>query len=297
LRQIFAFLIILSFLKSDAIDVLNSYRRALGMIPLKKSSILKRAATKHAKYLYLNRRYYHYEYRGERAFFGSTPSLRIERAGFKTRAVVETITFNSYNDYRSIRYLLGTLYHRFGIFDFKVDIGGAGRYKNVLVIDMSNSYLNMLCQSPSRGEILNICYRGASLDGRSFYWALNRVRAKNPKYLFYPYKNQKRVPIKFYLEQPSPISYPSRRGFPITAQFNPYYFRSVRLVSFRLFEGKKRVSGKILGRFNDRYGKLKYGEYAFIPYSYLKRKKRYKVVIRVLLNGRLREFRWNFYTY
>ena len=265
----------------DAIAKINHIRASSGLSNLRFDSRLKRASYRHARYIGVNRAdYWHTERRGRREFSGRNPSARIIKAGYHTKAVVESISFGERSYSASIDTLMATIYHRHAFLDPKIDSIGparAGRRTSVFVYDMSLSALNRECQIAnnrgSREFIYNICAnRDVKIPKRRFYKILLSQERKSKPIIRYPYPNQTNVPDKFHKERPNPIPYLKNAGYPISIIFNPAYYQNVRVKSFTLKKlSRKYIKGKILSQKNDKYHKLGKNAFVFIPFSPLSR--------------------------
>ncbi len=299
-------LVLFTFVYADnyinAIDKINTLRSHSGVAKLRYDARLKKAAYRHARYLGVNREKGHTEMRGRREFSGATPSDRIVRAGYHSRAVVENVSFGekSYSD--SIDTLMATIYHRHGFLDFRVDSIGparAGRRKSVFVYDMSLSTLDRLCLTDSGvggGKyVYDICSnRKKKISKSKFYNLLRGVERRSKAIVKYPYNGQRGVAPRYRRERPDPISDIIGAGYPVSVIFNPSYYRSVKVKSFTLKKSNgKAVKGRVLSRKNDRYRKLDKNAFVFVPLSALSRGK-YEARFRGTADGRSIDEKWSF---
>ena len=287
----------------DAIAKINRIRSYSGVAKLRYDARLKRAAYRHARYLGVNGEKGHTERRGRAEYSGATPSDRIVRAGYHTRAVVENVSFGEKSYSSSIDTLMATIYHRHGFLDFRVDSIGparAGRRYSVFVYDMSLSTLDRLCSSSSRASgrdyVYDICSdRNKRISKSKFLSLIRGVERRSKSIVKYPYNSQRGVPSRYRRERPDPISRIANAGYPISILFNPSYYRSVKLKSFTLksLNGKP-IKGRVLSSRNDRYKKLDRNAFVFVPLSPLKRGG-YEAHFTGVADGRRIDERWRFW--
>jgi len=307
MKKIVIFIVILNLMLcadnyTDAISKINRIRNLSGLPSLKFDSRLKNSAYRHARYLGVTGESGHYEYnRRSREYFGKSPSSRIVKAGYKTKAVVENISFGERTYSKSIDTLMATIYHRLGFLDFRIDSIGparAGRRNSVFVYDMSLSKLDNLCRKRfalnSQKYIYNICSNNSiKIPAPLFYSTISSIEKRASRVVRYPYPNQRFVPSKYRAENPNAIPYIKNAGYPISIVFNPSYYRRVTLKSFRLSKGSQAIRGKILLYGRDRYKKLPKNSFIFIPYSPLS-KGEYRVDFKGIADGRVLHLFWKF---
>jgi hypothetical protein len=297
-RNITLILLLGNLTFASSIKYINSIRANSGASTLKFSSKLAYAAKKHATYLAKNREFGHNESSIKDSFYAAKPWLRIVKAGYETKAVVENITFYEPSFKASIEKLMSTVYHRLAFLDTKVDTIGYARYKGVYVYDMSNSKIASLCKSAKRvGDIANICKNSKLyLSRSSFRRALKQTKRRSRDIIYYPYNNQRNVGVKLAVETPSFIANSSRYGYPITIHFNSAIYTNVRLKEFKLFNNGKAVAGKVVTFRNDMRKKLDKNSFVFLPKRHLKHKTRYKVLFSATANGKPSKLTWSFTT-
>ncbi len=300
MKQILYLSIFFNLLYSnDILNYLNFLRQKSGASSFKFNYILKQTAFAHAKYLAINNEITHYENPNKKAFFALYPWDRIIKAGYKTRVVVENISFYETNFKSSINKLMGTIYHRLALLDFRVDSIGFAKYKNRYVYVASNSKINNLCKKKSLQNyygVEGLCKnKNKVLEQFSYNKAINSTLKNSKKVSFYPYDNQKNVPLKLFLERPR-FLYGNNYGFGVTARFNPYYIKKVSLISFKLFKNHKKIKSKIVTFSNDIQNKLDKFTFVLIPLSPLEEKSNYKAILKVKENGKIKIYKWNFNT-
>ena len=288
-----------AYIYATPLDTINSIRTHAGAGSLKYSSILALAAKKHAIYLYTHGGYSHYESRGSKNYFASTPWYRIAKAGYATKAVGEDISFYEPNFNASIKKLMGTVYHRISLLDLRFDTIGYASYHKIYVYDLSNSQLAKMCKKSfaTNGDyITDICSGG---DKRVSSYELNRattiVENRSKLLVRYPYPNQKNVGTKLIVENPRFI-YGSSHGLAVTATFNKAKYRSLKLLSFKLLNNGREVDSELITKSNDIQGKILDNTFVLVPMSVLKRATTYKVELKVLIDGKAKSFKWKFTT-
>ena len=299
MKKILLLLISTLIIFASPLNKINSIRKKAGAGTLAYNKILSIAAKKHAIYLYKNNSFSHYEQKGFSGYYASTPWYRIAKAGYPTKAVSEDISFYENNFNESIKKLMGTVYHRLSLLDLRFDTIGYAKYNNIYVYELSNSKLAKLCLKKFKKEqtdyLTNICSSG---DKYVSAYELNRATAlvkKRSKLLVkYPYNNQTNVPLK--LVEENPIFLSGNYGYAITAIFNDYYFRKIKLDSFILKDKNGIVDAEIITSADDVNGKIMKGTYVLVPIRPLNRATTYNVLLKVTIDGKKRSFKWSFTT-
>ncbi len=284
---------------NSVLNLINSVRLKCGASQLQYSYALEKSARKHAIYLNKNREFGHTENRYKDYFYGTEPWNRIVKAGFNTKAVVENISFYERNYKASINKLMATVYHRLAFLDTRIDSIGAAKYGSIYVYDMSNSKLSLACKKEyanSGGYIENICKNSyKTLPVSLFRNILNSTRLKSNSIIVYPYNGAKNIPVKLADERPA-FLYKNNIGLPVTAVFNDYYYKNVKLKRFALFEGNKKINCKIVTFRNDMAKKIKKNSFVLVPLKRLKHKTVYKVYLNALADGKSIKRSWSFRT-
>jgi hypothetical protein len=299
MRKIVILIILFAFYlqANSTLNYLNYQRKKSGLAPLKFNYTLKKAALHHAKYLALNDALSHDESPYLKAFYAKYPWDRVIKAGFPTRVVVENISFYEKNYKASIDKLMGTVYHRLAFLDFRVDSIGFAKYNSRYVYEMSNSKIASICKKSFHAEfgVEGLCRdRSKILEQRVYNKTILSTLAKSKRVSFYPYRNQKNVPT--HLVEERPIFLYGEYGFPITVRFNNYYINKVRLKKFALYENNHKVPTKIVHQGNDLEQKLDEHTFVLVPLNPLKRKTKYKVVLQVKEDKRVKNYSWSFRT-
>ena len=147
-------------------------------------------------------------------------------------------------------------------------------------------YLTGLCADPNK-KIPQYVYEDARAT----------IRKANGRIILYPYANQKDIPPAFYNETPDPLPGYKVSGFPITVQFNPYYFHKTKMLSFKLYDDTgKEIKSRLIDHHNDPNGKLESYEYALMPLARLKYATQYKAVFDAIAEGKKIHRSWHFTT-
>jgi hypothetical protein len=290
----------------EGVREVNRVRSAAGMITLNNNYELSRAAYHHAKYLGRLRRKGHGEKPGSSYYTGRTPSERMVRAGYPSRAGVENISYGDRNYAHSVRVLMSTLYHRLAFLDFRVDEMGSSEYGNrngrIYVYDLASSAVAKLCRASGGGGGSRYIYRICAdprkkISQESFQRALAGVERRNPRLVLYPPSGARKVPLRFIRETPDPIPGVYGAGYPVTVQLNPAYYRQAKLKRFRLYDAQgKRVKAKVLTASSDPHHKLLPTDFALIPLAKLRPGSRYRVEFEAVADGKRIRREWSFTT-
>jgi len=296
--------------EQKALEYLNYLRVNAGLVPLLENRYLKEAAKNHANYLVLNGAIGHFEDRNKIGFTGEFGSNRAIYAGYKTSMVIENISSNNFNYKESIDGLMSAIYHRFGFLDFNIDEIGIGvsqnlnnRYQTAFVYDMGSFSLENLCKNENSTKefktyVVGVCAdRSLKIDGSLFTKTLRDNKLKNSKVVIYPFDGQEDIPPAFYDELPDPLPEYSVSGFPISISFNEAFFKSVKLIDFRLFKGKREIVQKVVySKESDPNGRLKRGEFALFPLNRLDWNSKYRVEVKYIADGKTYKKSWHFKT-
>ncbi len=145
----------------------------------------------------------------------------------------------------------------------------------------------------------NICDQSAKMIPKLlFEEKKDEVRRKNKDIILYPYAEQTNIWPAFYNESPDPLPGYKVSGFPISVQFNPAYYKSVKLKSFRLYDEyeKEIKKTKILQHKNDHNHLLTNLEFALMPLKRLDFSQSYTAEFKALADGKQIQKRWTFRT-
>ena len=310
---LFLTLIVLDAKESQgALGYLNSIRQDAGLIQFKSNKKLDRAAKSHANYLLRQQKNGHYEQKGWKGYTGKTPSDRVVKAGYASKAVMENISVNAKTSDKSIDILFAAIYHRFVFLSFDKDEIGIGsaftkkkrRITSSFVYNLGSSSVSKLCQgffSKQSGffYMQNICKNDSITVPESLYHEKqNEIRLKNSKVVLYPYPNATNVPPVFYTENPHPLPGSKVSGYPVSVQFNPASYSNVKLKKFRLFdtEGKEIKKSKVLTHFNDKNHRFTKLQFALMPLERLEYGTTYRAEFEAVADGKKIKKSWHFTT-
>jgi hypothetical protein len=295
--------------KVEARTYLDHVRDAMHMQQLLPNSMLESAAQAHANYLLLNNISSHNETEGLHSFTGVIPADRAFHAGYLSSHVSENLSTKNPSAESSMDGLFSAIYHRFGFLSPDIDEIGIGiaqdqnnSDKSAFVYLMGNAPLNTLCDSKDfsgNGEyVYQVCSDKAfRIKKTLFNAALNEIRRDNPKIIFYPYEEQQNIVPAFYTEDPDPLPDYEVSGFPISVEFNDYFFDNVKLLSFRLYKQDKEITDvRLMDEHNDPNQKLQANQYALFPLKRLEYDTRYRVEIIYRSNQKTETLVWNFQT-
>ncbi len=299
----------MEFEKSMAFDYLNTLRQKAGLSKYIYNEHLEKAANSHALYLVRNKALGHYENDSSKNFTGKTPKDRVLFAGYNSTFVIENVSNDSLNYKDSIDGLFSAIYHRFGFLDFQSDEIGIGVAQNpkdpdikAYVYNMGIYELNDLCSQKSYDGVKSYLYKicknpDHKIKESSFHKAMNAKKASSQKIVVYPYDRQENVPPAFYKESPDPLPEYDVSGFPVSFQFNDYFFQNAKLTSLSLFDqNAKEVDAKILYHKNDPNNLIKKHQYALLPLKRLSYDMEYKVSATYTSDGKNYTKEWNFKT-
>jgi len=290
-KLVFLFMAVIIF--ASPIYLLNQYRMRVGLNSLSVNQTLSKAAFKHAEYLSYNHIFSHYEDSSLPKFIGITPGDRAISQNYPSRFIVENISSGQPNYEASIKDLFSAIYHRLGFLNFNIDEIGYAKYNKIYVYDMGNTIISNKCLDYSnvRSGYIKLCRDSNKLIPESSYLSLER---ENPKVVMWPYPDMTDTPVVFYDEIPDPLPDYKVSGYPISISFNPYYYKKVELIEFKILNSD--IPTRVITSQTDVNHILKYNEIVLFPLKRLEAGKVYKVLVRVFLNGEEKEFFWSFKT-
>ncbi len=296
----------------NALGYLNSIRQNAGLIQFKPNNQLNKAARSHANYLLRQQKNGHYEKMGRKGYTGKTPSDRVVKAGYASKAVMENISVNAKTSDKSIDILFAAIYHRFVFLNFDKDEIGIGsastkkkrRITSAFVYNLGSSAVSKLCQgffSKQNGffYMQNLCKESSvNVPEYMFQEKKNEIRLKNSKIVLYPYPNAVNVLPVFYTENPHPLPGSKVSGYPVSVQFNPVSYSNVKLKKFRLFDadGKEIKKSKVLTHKNDKNHRFTKLQFALMPLKRLEYGTTYRVEFEAVADGKRVKKRWQFTT-
>ena len=298
-----------SFEKIQATSYLNTIRQNMGMNSLLNNSQLEEAAQAHADYLVANKESTHTEIVGHLNFTGSHPVDRTLHAGYNTLQVSENLSTKNPHAKSSIDGLFSAIYHRFGFLNPNIDEIGVGVSQNknesensAFVYVMGNSELNRLCSFKNFNGIGRYIYgvckdKTHRIDEKKFKDAIKYNKQNNPKIVVYPYDGQKEVPPAFYSEVPDPLPNHEVSGFPVSIEFNDYFFKNIQVHTFSLFTDNKEIFDVLfMDKNSDPHSRFTDKQYALFPLKRLAYDKEYKAVVSYSIKGKIKEISWKFRT-
>jgi len=299
-----------SYETMEAGSYLNSIRASMNMQNLSENTQLQNAAQAHADYLVLNDESTHDEIEGHNNFTGQRPIHRAFYAGYASAQVSENLSTKNYSAKSSVDGLLSAIYHRFGFLSPSIDEIGVGvtqdkseSSKSAFVYLMGNSESNRLCNEGSfRGSgkyIYSVCKDKKHRIKEDVYFdALNYYKKSNPEIILYPYDGQEDVPPAFYEEVPDPLPDYTVSGFPMSIEFNDYFFKKIKVHSFKLYvEGGEEITNvRLMDRENDPHKHFTSKQYALFPLERLEYDTAYRVVLEYKSKQEIETLVWYFHT-
>jgi hypothetical protein len=296
----------------SALHYLNSIRQDAGLIKFKSNKKLDKAAASHASYLVRQQKNGHYEKKGWKGYTGKTPSDRVLKAGYTSKAVMENISVNAKTSHKSIDVLFAAIYHRFVFLNFDKDEIGIGsastkkkrRITSSFVYNIGSTAIAELCQRyyPKQNGFFymqNLCKDSSvTIPEYLLQEKQNEIRQKNSKIVLYPYRDATNVLPVFYTENPHPLPGSKVSGYPVSVQFNPASYTNVKLKKFRLFEaeGKEIKKCKVLTHHNDENHRFSKLQFALMPLKRLEYNTTYQVEFEAVADGKRLEKSWRFTT-
>ncbi len=296
--------------KIEARSTLNAIREEMGMNSLLQNDLLTIAAQGHSDYLVANNESSHYEVEGHKKFIGVKPVDRTLYADYASMQLSENLSTHTYSAQSSIDGLFSAIYHRFGFLSPSIDTIGVGvtqekakTSNSAFVYVMGNSALERLCHeksfSGSGKYYYKICKDESHRIGeKAFVKAQNSNKIYNPKIVFYPYDGQTEVPPVFYDEHPDPLPNYEVSGFPVSVEFNDYYFKELKLRAFKLFDSSDNEVTDVLlmSKENDPHGHFTDKQFALFPLKRLDYDAQYKASITYENKGKTYTHTWAFHT-
>ncbi len=296
--------------KGDARSQLNNIREAMGLNTLVHNDILSDAAQSHADYLVVNKVSSHYEIEGMPKFTGLKPLDRALYANFSSSYVSENLSTHTYTAQESMDGLFSAIYHRFGFLALDIDEVGIGvaqdkakTSNSAFVYVMANSNLERICHEKSfsgHGKYYyKICKDESHRIGEKvFKDAQLSNKRYNPKIVVYPYDGQSEVPPVFYDESPDPLPNYEVSGFPISVEFNDYYFKEISVRSFKLFDSNNNEVKDVLlmNKRNDPHQRFTSLQYALFPLKRLEFDTQYRAEVIYRVKNKEERLTWAFTT-
>ncbi len=288
-------------------DLINSIRSKVGLNSLIPNQNLQKAASLHANYLVANRESSHFEIEGHKFFVGKRPLDRTLFVNYISKSVSENLSSNTPDAKSSVSSLFSAIYHRFGFLSNKIDEIGVGVKQDekdhkitAFVYDMGNSNLVRLCSQNnpiSKSYYTNFCKNSNIKASKNDYEeAINFLKRANPKIVVFPYDKQTDAQVVFYNEDPDPLPQYDVSGFPISIEFNDYYYKDVKVDSFKLYQGDREVDSLFMDKQSDPNGKFTKNQFALFPIKRLKFNTKYKAIVKYRVGNKEFSKTWSFKT-
>lgn len=297
-----------SYESIEAYSYLNSIRRKMNMLTFSTNASLEAAAKSHAYYLVSNNESTHEEIAGHKHYLAQKPFERAYKKGYVAGYVSENLSSNVHSAHQAIDGLFSAIYHRFGFLSTTVNELGIGVFqdefnsdKSAFVFLMGNSDLNRLCHGKSytgTGSYWKSCkdisHRIREKDYRE---AMDYGRQNNPSIIVYPFDEQREIPPVFYSEIPDPLPNYDVSGFPVSIEFNDFYYKKVSLLSFTLYDYKGNiVDVHLMDKENDPNQRFTSNQFALFPLKRLSYNSKYKVEAIYRVDDEVKKKTWFFYT-
>jgi len=299
-------LLSLTFLyaNSDAINYLNSLRQEAGVVTLSEQNNLSDSAYNHSYYMYVNNVAGHIEQEGDEGFTGVYPSDRALAAGYSSKIVSENVSWGAQYYQYSIDSLMSAIYHRFTFLSLDKDEIGTGSVGSFYTYNLGNSYLNALCEGNGSDNVNGSYYllckdsdKKVSLE--DYNYAVSSLKSQANKVVVWPPKNAKSIPPVFFEEFPDPLPYYSVSGYPVSVEFNSYFYQTPPTVnSMELKDAQGNIVDIItlMDKDNDPNGKLNAYQYALFPSQRLEWGSTYYVTLNYNDESGEKEEQWCFAT-
>lgn len=297
-----------SFETIEAESYLNQIRTAMGMQRLSHNPNLQSAAKAHARYLVINNKHGHEESEGHKNFTAQSASERAFFFGYDSAMVSENLSTQNHNARTSVDGLFSAIYHRFGFLSPTISEVGVGiaqdtpdSAKSAFVYLMGNSDLNALCSGKSFtgvGKYWTGCKeRSHRIKDKDFTEALNRSKGNNPEIILYPYDGQQEVPPAFYAEIPDPLPKHEVSGFPVSVEFNDYYFKEASIILFNIYNEKgESLEVLLMDSENDPHQRFTVNQFTIFPLKRLEYNHTYRAELYYEAKGKKRRISWHFTT-
>lgn len=292
----------------EAQSYLNAIRSKMNMLTLASNENLKSAAKAHARYLVSNDESSHYEVAGHSNYVAEKPFERAFKFGYNSGQVSENLSTSHHSARESVDGLFSAIYHRFGFLSTTINEMGVGisqdnvkSNKSAFVFLMGNGDLNGLCSGKSytgKGSYWKSCKDTSHhIKEKDFLEAVNYGKQNNPSLIVYPYPEQDEVPPAFYSEVPDPLPSYDVSGFPVSVEFNDYYYKDITLLSFTLYDIRANiVDVHLMDKANDPHQRFTKNQFAIFPLKRLAYNARYKAEVVYRVNDKTEKYSWYFYT-
>jgi hypothetical protein len=219
-----------------ALDYLNHFRQQSGLPAFVSQSNLDQSAQAHSHYMRLNKVSGHYEDSSKDGYTGERPSDRVIAAGYFSRMVGENVAARQSSVEYAIDTLFSAIYHRFGFLDPSNDEIGIGVDDVFYTFDIGNAQKNDLCENGTyngeRHYYINVC-KDTKKKISAVDWenAKTTLKAQAGELIVWPPPSGSDVLPAFFEESPDPLPDDSVSGYPVSVEFNDYYFSKAPSVS------------------------------------------------------------------
>lgn len=321
MKLLILFIITINIYASDTkvgLEYLNLLRINAGLSTLEYNRVLENAAQNHANYIgdiyqKYKKNLMHDEDNTKypsNLYTGDKPIDRGIYLGYKSLFYFENLSAGHKTIHASIDALMSAIYHRFGFLRNNIDEIGIGINKSkkrytVYNYNMGNSILNILCEgysfSAKSGYVYKVCSDKKFKVEKSLYYSTkNHLAQEAPKYIIWPPKNSINIPPVFFEETPDPLPDSSVSGYPVSIEFNKYYYddKDIVIKNFKLFDEKdKEVTNTLLMDYsNDPNEKHTRFQFTLFPMKRLLSNHIYKVKIDYFEDEELKHLKWKFLT-
>ena len=181
----------------DAIEQINAYRHAVGLLELHLSDALTRSAKQHSRYLsQQNPRSIkrmedaHEEQQGERGFTGKTVRDRAAAQAYPHHSVSENLSLGNTDAHHSVELLMSGIYHRFGFLNFLIDEIGVGITDKVYVYNMGRNDMSRVCQDPPEQALASASHDCLGTKVKAPFWQQLCASIKKRDVFTAPYKQR-----------------------------------------------------------------------------------------------------------
>ncbi len=288
---------------SNALDYLNSLRQQANLPTLTTQENLSKAALNHSKYMALNHVAGHSEKRGNPGFSGETPQERALYAGYLSKIVSENVSWGSPTYQESIDSLMSAIYHRFTFLTYSKDEIGVAKEDRFYTYDLGNSKLNELCKKESTfksGTYYKICKdTNKKISIKDYQKGVDSIKSSAPETILWPPKKGTNIPPVFFEEHPDPLPYYSVSGYPISVEFNDYFYKNPPSIdSFEIKDSKGNILDTItlMDKNSDPNEKFNEFQFALFPTKRLEWGSAYYVNLNYSDNSGEHQKQWCFQT-
>ncbi|MHB8165176.1 MAG: fibronectin type III domain-containing protein [Sulfuricella sp.] len=176
--------------EQNAIAQINLRRTQVGLAALPDNSTIDTAARGHSTYLAVNNLTGHFQTPGTPSFTGANPGARLTAAGYPYTRFDEVGATGPFSGVQAVEDIITAIYHRFGLFDSRVDEFGVGMDLSAAQGRLTADLATRLTPPPSVPNWIGV----------------------------YPYDGETGVPRDFLsdTESPDPVASLNRVGFPVS---------------------------------------------------------------------------------